>query len=75
MNLFVVCMIRSYLLNQRNPLLVEGLSFISPVMAYVYKVLLVYSSFTIVSGQSAGRPIQSLAELFLQVVNPSLLVH
>ena len=60
MKRFLMCIMRSYQ--------------ITPTMAYVYKVILIYSLLSIISGQPDGYTIQRVTEVFIQVVRSSLTV-
>ena len=44
-----------------------SLPYVSPTTVYVYKVLLIYSPLTLITGQPAGQTIQRTAEVFLQL--------
>ena len=64
-------MIISYHINQINAPVVGSLSCVSSTTAYLYEVLLNYSSLPIISGQPSSLTIQSVEEVFLQVMIPS----
>ena len=49
-----------------------SLSCVSPTTSYIYKVIQINSSVTIASGQLWGWLIQHVAEIFLQVMIPSI---
>ena len=48
-----------------------SLSWVSPTTSYIYRVLTIYSSSPIISVKPSGRPIQRMAQVFVQVMSLS----